>query len=204
MNSSWPTSRLAVAEAAGWFADVVGEVGDRWERPGLGEWDVRALVGHTSRALLTVEAYLKVPAERVDVPSTVDYYAATREITAGPDVARRGRDAGVALGGDPVAAVGEIVARVPPLLDGLDGTELVTTVAGGMRLADYLPTRTFELVVHTLDLAAALGVRAEPPVRAGMAAVGLVGELAVAGRRAGALLLAATGRGELPEGFSVL
>lgn len=56
----------------------------------------------------------------------------------------------------------EIAARVLPLLDDTDGTELVTTVAGGMRLADYLPTRVFELVVHTLDLAAALGLRAEP------------------------------------------
>src|SRR3954452_18875126 len=145
MNSSWPTSRLAVAEAAGWFADVVGEVGDRWDRPGLGEWDVRALVGHTSRALLTVEAYLKVPAERADVGSTADYYLATRAIAAGPDVAQRGRDAGAALGDDPAAAVTEIAARVPRLLDATDGTELVTTVAGGVRLADYLPTRTFEL-----------------------------------------------------------
>ena len=33
-------------------------MGDRWERPGLGEWDIRALVGHTSRSLLTVEIYL--------------------------------------------------------------------------------------------------------------------------------------------------
>ena len=28
---------------------------ERWDGPGLGEWDLRALVGHTSRSLLTVE-----------------------------------------------------------------------------------------------------------------------------------------------------
>ena len=38
--------------------------------PGLGEWDVRSLVGHTSRALLTVETYLASPAEVVKVGST--------------------------------------------------------------------------------------------------------------------------------------
>jgi len=61
-----------------------------------------------------------------------------------------GTQPGAALGCDPAAA------RVLPLLDGRDGCELVTTIAGGMRLADYLPIRTFELAVHTADLATAL------------------------------------------------
>src|SRR3954470_18773802 len=105
MTSSWPTSRLVFAEAAGWFAAVVGEVGDRWERPGLGEWDVRALVGHTSRSLLTVESYLARPAPDVAVPTPVAYYLATSAAADGPAVAERGRDAGAALGADPAAAV---------------------------------------------------------------------------------------------------
>jgi hypothetical protein len=33
---------------------------------------------------------------------------------------------------------------VLPLVETRDGTGLVTTIAGGMRLADCLPTRTFE------------------------------------------------------------
>src|SRR4051812_40396246 len=138
MGSSWPTSRLGFGEAAGWFVGVVGQVGDRWERPGLGEGGGRALVGHTSRALLTVGACLKVPPRHAALGSTVDHYLATRATASGADVAQRGRDAGAALGDDPVGAVAEIAARVPPLLDAADGTELVTTIAGGMRLADYL------------------------------------------------------------------
>ena len=43
------------------------------------------------------------------------------------------------MGSDPAAAVGEIAARVLRLLDSRDGTELVTTIAGGMWLRDYLP-----------------------------------------------------------------
>ena len=204
MTDSWDTSRRAFADAAQWFVEVAGLVGDRWEAPGLGEWDVRALVGHTSRSLLTVESYLARRAAGVDVGSALDYYRATRAVAAGPEVAQRGRDAGEALGDEPARAVAEIAARVVPLVDGSDGSELVTTIAGGMRLVDYLPTRTFELVVHTTDLTAALAVPADVPPTAGLQALQLVAELAVADGRAAPLLLAATGRRDLPSGFTVL
>jgi hypothetical protein len=125
-------------------------------------------------------------------------------LAADPAVAERGRDAGEALGPDPAAAVAEIAGRVVPLVDARDGTELVTTIAGGMRLADYLPTRTFELAVHTADLATALGAPLDLPATAAAQALRLVADLAVSEGRAGALLLAATGRSGLPAGFSVL
>jgi hypothetical protein len=200
----WQESRRAYAEAVGWFQVTLAEVGDRWDEPGLGEWDVRALVGHTSRALLTVEAYLATPAAAVDVESAVDYYLATNVIGAGSGVAQRGRDAGRALGSDPVAAVAEIAARVLPLVDGLAGEELPTTIAGGMRLSDYLPTRIVELTVHTADLATALGLAVEPPELPASLTLGLISDLAVAEGRAGPLILAATGRGGLPSGYTVL
>jgi uncharacterized protein (TIGR03083 family) len=204
VTSSWDGSRRAFTDAAEWFVRTTALVGDRWGGPGLGEWDVRSLVGHTSRSLLTVEAYLARPATGVEVASPVDYFRVTRAVAAGPAVAARGRDAGAALGADPAAAVAEIVARVLPQVDARDGTELVTTIAGGMRLADYLPTRTFELAVHTSDLARALGAPLEVPASAAAQALGLVTELAVAEGLAGPLLLAATGRPGLPAGYSVL
>jgi uncharacterized protein (TIGR03083 family) len=199
----WDDSRRAFADAAQWFVRTAARVGDRWDRPGLGEWDVRDLVGHTSRSLLTVETYLARPATAVEVDSAVDYYRATSAVAAGPGVAARGREAGVALGADPAAAVAEIAARVLPLVEARDGTELLTTIAGGMRLVDYLPTRTFELVVHTSDLATALDVPLDVPPSAAGHALQLVADLAVATGRAGPLLLAATGR-PVPGGFSVL
>jgi uncharacterized protein (TIGR03083 family) len=204
MGFAWDESRRAFTEAAEWFVRTTAVVGDRWDRPGLGEWDVRALVGHTSRSLLTVEMYLAQPAPTVDVASAADYFRATRAAAAGPAVAARGRDAAAALGTDPAAAVAEIAARVIPLVEARDGTELVTTIAGGMRLEDYLPTRTFELAVHTADLATALGVPLDVPASAAAQALQLVCELAVADGLAGPLLLAATGRPSLPEGYSVL
>jgi uncharacterized protein (TIGR03083 family) len=204
MVSSWHVSRRAFADAAAWFAATTALVGERWGRPGLGEWDVRALVGHTSRSLLTVETYLARPAATVEVGSPIDYFRATGAAADGAAVAQRGRDAGAALGADPAAAVAEIVARVVPLVDARDGTELLTTIAGGMRLADYLPTRTFELAVHTADLARALELPLEVPATAAAQALELVTDLAVAGGLAGPLLLAATGRTALPARFSVL
>jgi len=204
MTFSWGNSRTAFADAAGWFARTAALVGDRWDRPGLGERDVRALVGHTSRALATVETYLARPAAAVDVASAADYFRATRAVAADPAVTARGRDAGTALGSDPPAAVAQLAARVLALIDTCDGTELVTTIAGGMRLADYLPTRTFELAVHTADLATVLGLPPDVPATAAAQALNIVADLALTGGLAGPLLLAATGRPGLPAGFSVL
>lgn len=204
MVFSWDDSQRAFTDAAEWFVDTAALVGERWHRPGLGEWEIRALVGHTSRSLLTVETYLARPAAAVEVASAAEYFRATGAAAADPAVAARGRDAGDALGTDPAAAVAEIATRVLPLVDIQDGTQLVTTIVGGMRLGDYLPTRTFELAVHTADLATALGVPPDVPPTVARQALHVVADLAVADRLAGPLLLAATGRLGLPSGFSVL
>lgn len=204
MGPSWARSCQAFAAAAEWFVSTVSLVDDRWSRPGLGEWDVRSLVGHTSRSLLTVEAYVSQPAEVVDVESAAAYFQAMRAVAAGPAVAERGRQAGEALGPDPAAAVADIAARVLPVIAACDGTEVITTIAGGIRLADYLPTRTFELVVHTTDLVAALDLSSDPPPVPAAQALELVAALAVSEGRAGPLLRAATGREGLPASFSVL
>lgn len=73
-----------------------------------------------------------------------------------------------------------------------------------MRPADYLVTRTFELTVHTADLALALNEPISTPSTAAAQALALVADLALADGTAGSLLLLATGRTELPAGFSVM
>lgn len=204
MTISWDDATDAFESAAEGFLACATLVGDRWRSPGLGEWDVRSLVGHTSRSLLTVESGLARPASRVDLETPEDYYRATRRIAAGPGVAERGREAGRALGDDPVTALADLARRVVPHVVGRRGDELVSTVAGGMRLVDYLPTRTFELVVHTCDLAVALEVPPRVPAVAAEQVIRIVARLAAQDGRAGEVLLALTGRGPLPPGFSVL
>lgn len=204
MDHSWETSRAAYADAADWFLENVGLVGDRWDQPGLGEWDVRSLVGHTSRAFLTVEEYLARPAPAVEIESAADYFRATSALAAGAAVAQRGRDAGRALGSDPAAAVAETAGRVLQLLESCNGSEPVTTIVGGMQLGAYLPTRTFELAVHTADLAVALGEPVDVPASAAAQALEIVSALAVSSGAAGRLLLVASGRPDPDPAGSVL
>lgn len=203
MDFSWEDSCRAFHDAAEWYVATTRRVGERWDEPGLGEWSVRDLVGHTSRSLLTVEAYLGRPAESPSLETAADYLRAARELARGPGVAERGRDAGAALGDDPAAKVAEIASRVRGIVEACDGAEVVTTIVGGMRLRDYLPTRTFELAVHTADLALALGEPLDVPASAAAQALAVVGDVSLADGTAGPLLLHATGRTGL-SGFSVL
>lgn len=193
-------------EAAHAFVATVAQIGPgQWEQPGLGVWSVRDLVGHTTRALRTIEAYASAPAASEALRSPVDYYIQALPTLGDPAlVAQRGREAGAALGADPLGAVRDIVERVLALVAGLDEGQLITTPVGGMRLDAYLPTRTFELVVHTLDLARAIGVPFEPPTAALTSSLRLAAELAARQGRGAEALLALTGRGPLPDGFTVL
>ncbi|MGH9123984.1 MAG: mycothiol maleylpyruvate isomerase, partial [Acidimicrobiales bacterium] len=121
-------------------------------------------------------------------------------------VAARGRAAGAALGERPRETVAALADRVLALI-AHTADDATLTVAGGKgaTLAAYLPTRTFELTVHTLDLLGALGQDAPRELSAPVAScLELVGQ--IAGRRpdASKVLLALTGRGRLPPGFSVI
>ena len=71
-----------------------------WAGPGLGEWDLRALVGHTSRSLITVETYLRQPADAEDLASPADYLPAIGRVDAS-SVVERGRAAGTGVGRRP-------------------------------------------------------------------------------------------------------
>ena len=194
-------------EAARSVADLVDTIPlERWDGPGLGEWDLRALVGHTSRSLLTVEAYLQRPAEQEDLATAAAYVAAGQRLAAdaGGGVAQRGRDAGKALGPRPADAFTAIVDRVLPQCERADDP-VIATIAGGMRLSVYLETRTFELVVHGVDIADALGVA--PPafgVEVWRAALELATAVVALTDEAPAVVRALTGRAGLPAGFSIV
>jgi hypothetical protein len=202
-----PRGSATFAAAARWYVGLVGQIpADAWEGPGLGVWDLRALTGHGSRSLVTVETYLDRPAARVEVADPVAYYQRVAAITnADPEaVAERGRQAGRALGDDPAGAVAALAERVTARVPAA-GDPVIETIAGGMRLSDYLPTRTFELVVHGFDVAEAAGLDAaglDPDALA--EAVDLAVGVALSGGHGRALLLALTGRGGRPLGFSVV
>ncbi len=210
MTDNLPVSiepRRTFADAAQCFADIVDRIPDTaWDGPGLGEWDLRALVGHTSRSLTTLITYLQRPAPTEAVASAVAYYEwVVVQVGADPaGVAERGRQAGVALGTHPADTVRQLLWEAGRALDAVDGDPLIETLAGGMRLRSYLPTRTFELTVHTLDIAAACGRQVSPPTEAVADALRLATAVATARGDGERLLLALTGRTPLPAGFSVV
>jgi uncharacterized protein (TIGR03083 family) len=194
--------------AARAFAALVHDIpGDRWGGPGLGDWDLRSLVGHASRSLVTVSTYLQQPAEREDITTPQEYYARVNPAALGIDpagVVERGRQAGRDLGDDPAATVDELLSRVLGELAGA-GDPLITVIGGaGIRLHTYLPTRTFELAVHGLDIARAVGITFAPPTDVLQEATGLATRIAVADGHGETVLLALTGRAGLPPAFSVV
>ena len=205
MNANGEAIRAAFEEASAYFLATATRVRpEQWTAPALREWSVRDLVGHTGRAWLTVETYLGRPAATIEVWSPADYVVAVLAAHGDPAaVAARGREAGSALGAAPLPTLQATAARVLALVAASEADQPIATPAGGMRLLDYLPTRTFELVVHTLDLAAAIGVAEEPPPTAGRLALQLAGEIALRTNRAAPVLRALTGRQALPRGFSV-
>ena len=195
-------NRRAFREAATFFVDTVGRVPpDGLDYPGLGVWSVRELIGHTCRALLTVKHY----SGRSDgVPGRLagpaDYFCEVlRDRSIHDAVAERAGDAAAALGEDLSSAVAGIVDSVSCLVDALADDHPVATPVGEMRLADYLPTRTFELVVHALDLAGAVGKDNPVPESALSVALWLSTEVAARSGRAEDLLMALTGRAPLPS-----
>ena len=123
--------------------------GDRWDGPGLGEWDLRSLVRHTS---------------------TVD------------------------------ALVSRVLAELSEA-----GNPLIQVIGGaGIRLRTYLPTRMFELAVHGLDIARVVDISFALPPDVLREATALAARIAVAEGHGETVLMALTGRAELPPSFSIV
>jgi hypothetical protein len=204
--------RRSYRSAAVAYADLVGRIpAEKWDGPGIGDWSLRELVGHTaSSALRQVPEVLATPAPAVEVATPEGYFAFGRGVPANileAAVIASGEDArktAEQLRDDPARLVGQLAGLATHALASAGDDDIVTTPAGGMRVRDWLPTRTFELVVHGIDAAAASGVPHNLGLEAVAEATTLATRLAVALGEGDALLRALTGRGELPPKFTVL
>ncbi len=179
----------------------------QWERPGLGVWTVRDLAGHASRAILTVGEYLSAEApESAACPDAEAYVLGLAGDGADHEaIAERGVVAGAALGDDPASTLSRTLDRTLSAIAVQPASRIVSVFGGRtIPLAEYLRTRVFELVVHTIDLSKASGIPHSIPARALEEAAALAARVAVRSGRGDAVLLALTGRSSLPEGFSVV
>jgi len=198
--------RETYLEAGEYFASIVDQVDiDGWEEPALGEWCIRDLAGHTYRSFTTVLSYSLKPADKVDLQRPVDYFLEAQKTPSDPKhLAERGRAAGLEIIDDPRMMVRGFAMYVKNKLGELPDDFILGSPMGGIRLIDYLPTRTFELIIHTMDLAKAVGVESDPPESGVEATIEMMGQLAFRRGYASDLILSATGRSQLPAGFSVL
>lgn len=197
-------NRRAFRESVHFFVKLVRRVPEEaWDRPALGVWSVRDLVGHAWRALWTVREGLSRPVHGEPVAGPAGYFRLALERTTDEAIARRGREAGARLGSSPAQAVEEMAHQTLHLVARHRGQNLVATPVGPMRLDDYLATRVVELTLHTLDLARALGWDVQPPREAIRATLHVLADLALERDVGATVALALGGRIPLPEGFSL-
>ncbi|MFE0812090.1 sterol carrier family protein [Streptomyces sp. NPDC058794] len=119
----------------------------------LGDWTVRELVAHVGTALTAVDRLLGEPEPARQDGRLLDWpFAIAADADAIAATARRL----AAEHPDLDAHLDGVERRFADRLDTHPGTRLLPTGAGAFPLADYVVTRTVELVVHTDDLNAAV------------------------------------------------
>lgn len=206
-GDEWAWTKRGFVGATQGFVNLVNKVApDQWDSPGLGVWAVRDLVGHTTRALMTIESYLHSDGSRLEptLDSPAAYFLAAMASVQPGAVAERGRAAGRALGEDVPAAVATVAERVVKLVNNHRPDASVSTPVGVTLLQNYLPTRTFELSVHSLDLARATQQSVPDTETAQHASLALAAQIASRSGHTVEVLLALTGRQTLPTGFSLI
>jgi hypothetical protein len=180
--------------------DLVDQVKD-FSEPGLGAWDLAGLCGHLLRSVRTPVQYLAEP-EPIDGPGAgaAHYLAAYvdrrhEDPSIDGAVAARGVAEFAGIDADQFPRLFRTAAAsARAALQGIQGDRKVGTPFGTFRIQDYLRTRTFEAVVHSMDVARAAGIEWQPPTAALNDALLLLVDLAQVTGNAESMLLWLTGR----------
>ncbi|MFJ8073378.1 sterol carrier family protein [Streptomyces sp. NPDC096176] len=120
----------------------------------LGDWTVRELAAHVAMVAGLVARYLTQPEPDKQDLALLDWPFAT--VTAAGQVDEDTR--AFAEGGGIVELFDRTAAGLEELLPAASAERLVPMRFGGMRLGDFLVTRTVEMIVHTDDLNDATGL----------------------------------------------
>src|SRR4051794_28507341 len=185
----------AFRDASRWWRAIVGAIDEeRWDQAALGEWSVRELVGHTARAYKTVIEYTsgEVKDDTVLYSAAGYFRTVLAEQTPHVHIAARARKEAVERD-DWLTATDDLADEAERVVTALPYHAPVHTFVGEMELDQSLPTRVVELVVHGLDLAAAIDLPTPPPPSAARVAMDVLLDLAAADDQ-GAILRLLTGR----------
>ena len=187
---------------------MVGQIKvTQWELQGLGLWSIRDLVGHAGRSLSLISDYLVSDSRELNTSlnNAVEYFESARSQIDPQAVEIRGRQAGMALGSNPHASVCTMVGAAIAAVRACDPNAVVETPLGVMKVHDYLPTRTFELCAHSLDISRALGVERIADLAMPLTdSLHLVAELIARSNNAAEMLMCLLGRTPLAPGYSAL
>ncbi len=166
--------------ASTWYRSLVGGVEiDQWGRPALGDWSVRELVAHTARAFKTVTEYVEGEVkDPTEIWSAAGYFRIVlAEQTPHVHIAARARREATEHD-DWVAVVDEYARDAGAIVDHMAPDTPMHLFVGEMQLDQYLATRVVELVVHGLDLSAAIDLPSDPPENASRVALAVLLDLA--------------------------
>lgn len=147
--------RAAVTAQFGHVADAVRELTpEQLARPsGLGEWTVGELAAHIAWIADSLAAGLARPPAAVVELTAVEWPSATASLAGKISEAAR-----ETLAGAPLPELYDRAAtRMAEALEANTGARVLDLWIGDMTLADFMVTRTVELVVHTDDLNRAAG-----------------------------------------------
>jgi uncharacterized protein (TIGR03083 family) len=160
--------------------DVLAELWSRWydagrrmpvnmwaAHSGLGNWTVRELYAHVSRGVSTLAdlAAQSPSTDEPDLPDAAAYFATLRPL--GAEGAAQVAEAATAWAAERTNEVlveafhgvaGTILATFPTV-----ERNVVRSIAGTIRVADFAVTRILEATVHLLDLGAAVPQAGMPP-----------------------------------------
>ncbi|MBT2507348.1 maleylpyruvate isomerase family mycothiol-dependent enzyme [Streptomyces sp. ISL-98] len=120
----------------------------------LGDWTVRDLAAHIAMVMGTVSRYLAMPEPVRREVALLDWPFATVIAAGQVDEDTRA----IAASAEPGELFARTDAAIQEALPGTSDERLVPSRFGGMRLGDFLVTRTVELIVHTDDLNDATGL----------------------------------------------
>jgi uncharacterized protein (TIGR03083 family) len=166
--------------ASSWWRSIVGAIDEhQWDQAALGEWSVRELVAHTDRAYKTIVEYVEG-----DVKDPTEIYTAAAyfrivlaEQTPHVHIAARAKKE-AAERADWLTATDELADAAQKVVDDRAPDTPVHLFVGEMHLDQYLATRVVELVVHGLDLAAAIDLPTPAPTDAARVALEVLLDLA--------------------------
>ncbi len=163
----------------------------------MDQWSIRELVGHTLGSVKRAASYLDEPAETVTHHSPAGYFLTVSTMAGIHDqVAERGRASAELLGEDPAVTVRRDLDAAFVRIDAAELDAVVNVMGGGIVYGHYLLTRLVEVVMHSDDLARALGRAVAMPDSAVAQVLGVFTDMLTADQAA-ALARALTGRGPL-------